>query len=86
MKKKIISIIGIAVFAVAVALNISVAFNKDTEMDLYLANTEALAMKEDVITCTKSNCCGGLCHEFSYILSCPCKANGDPTIGSYCCK
>ena len=78
MKKYLSLCIGIATFAVVVVFNISTSFNKDAEIDLFLANAEALAQSEGLtITCTYGNCAGGLCHEWDNYL-CPCKANGEP--------
>ena len=45
MKKKVFSIIGVAAFAVAVALNMNISANNN-ESDLVLANVEALAQGE----------------------------------------
>ena len=43
MKKKIFSIIGVALFSVAVAINLKTSFNDKHQIDLSLINSEALA-------------------------------------------
>lgn len=46
MKLKILSIVGIAAFAVVVASNINTGNNIDTQLNVTLANVEALARAE----------------------------------------
>ncbi len=77
MKKKILSIVGVAAFAVAVAFNINAGLNVNNQMDITMENMEALGQGEDItIECTQSNCRGGKCHWSTHIPSCPCEANG----------
>ena len=47
MKKKIISIIGVVTFAVAVAFNINAGLSNGTDIDIMLANVEALGQGEN---------------------------------------
>ena len=46
MKKKIYSIIGIAVFAIALAYNINIGLSNGTEINVVLTNIEATAQIE----------------------------------------
>ncbi len=88
MKKKIFSIVGVAAFAVAVAFNINTSLSDNAEMDMTLAQIEALArneIPEVVIGCNRSNCKGGTCHKFSepWNSSCPCAFSGYSWQGCY---
>lgn len=58
MKKKILCAIGVAAFAVAVAVNINASMSNGTEMDVTLANVEALARNEINPECP-NGCVGG---------------------------
>ena len=46
MKKKIYSIIGVAVFAIALAYNINIGLSNGTEINVVLTNIEATAQIE----------------------------------------
>lgn len=68
MKRKLFSVIGVAAFAVAVALNINAGLSNDTAMDVTLVNVEALAGSETsdeftgatgCITCWDNYTCRG---------------------------
>jgi hypothetical protein len=80
MKRKVFSIIGIAAVTGVIAVTITTSLHNDTQLDIALANIEAIAQSEDgaTIECTQSNCRGGKCHQSSYDPSCPCTANGYP--------
>jgi hypothetical protein len=47
---RVIGVIGVAAFAVVVALNINASLKKDVAMDVTLANVEALVQGETTIT------------------------------------
>ncbi len=56
MRRKILSIVGVAAFTVAVAFNISTNLSNDAEMDVTMANVEALAQGESWISGCFSKC------------------------------
>ena len=54
-KKKFLTVMGIAIFAIAIAFNLNANLKSNAELDLVLDNVEALAIGEDVsghITCS----------------------------------
>jgi len=80
MNKKIfLKMFGAVAFVVAVMFNFSAGLGNSAQMDIILANVEALAQKEDGIDCDRGNCYGGICHEMTGYTECPCRANGKPS-------
>ncbi len=57
MKVKILSIIGISTFAVAMMLNFNINWRTNTLSDLALASIEALAEGETGAEFTEATCC-----------------------------
>jgi len=77
MKKKVLSIIGVAAVGAAVAFNINAGLQNNSELDVALSKIEAIAESEGAtITCSISSCHGKFCHTIIYSLSCPCVATG----------
>ena len=46
IKKKVLTLVGVAAFAVAVALNINAGLSNNADMDVALTDTEAMAFLE----------------------------------------
>ncbi len=68
MKRKILSIIGFVAFVVTMAYNINANINNDNEIDITLANTEALGRSEvgDLCGGCGTSCSGSACCQVSF--------------------
>jgi len=77
MKKKVLSIIGVAAVGAAVAFNINAGLQNNSDLDVALNKIEAIAEIEGAtIICSISSCHGKYCHDLNYNPLCPCSPTG----------
>ncbi len=63
MKIKFLSIIGVVAFAVALAFSINANLNNNAEINVVLANVEALVLGENYYDCM-AGCPGDFCNAY----------------------
>ena len=80
MKKILLSVFGVTVFATALTVNIASSFSNNAEIDLMLSNIEAVAKGEigDGDPCWDASCYGGRCTKLNWPggISCTCVYSG----------